>query len=112
MSFDEAVTAMQARLGQKVRVKREPKGRAQSTVEGTLRPGQGFEEESRGLGAPAAAVPDEDGAWTFRVAPNAYWFRLHPQMVTGVQEESDRRRLRIELADGGAFVVERLGDIA
>jgi hypothetical protein len=106
MTFEEVVGAVQARLGDRVRV--EQLGGEASTCCGVLRPGVGFEEERQGRDFPVDAEADADGAWTFRVAPYAYWFRLHPETVRHAHEEPDGRYLRIELVEGSATVITLL----
>lgn len=110
MTFDELIGAMKTRLGQRMRVSRiRPNSDGNgSDVVGVLRPGSGFQEEAEGLDLPSEATPDETGAWTFRVAPHAYWFRLHPVIVRQVHEEAGQRLLRIELMDDSTIVIETL----
>jgi hypothetical protein len=104
MTFEEVIGALQARLGSRVRVE----SSNANSCSGVLRPGIGIEEEAQGRDFPIEATPDENGAWTFRVAPYAYWFRLHPAIVSRANEDPDGRLLRIELVEGGAFVIKTL----
>jgi hypothetical protein len=106
MTFDEVVGALQARLGSRVRLERP--GSDMGACTGVLRPGVGYEEEAQGRDFPTEVAPDENGAWTFRIAPYALWFRLHAAIVSRANEDPDGRLLRIELVGGGVIVIKSL----
>jgi len=94
MTFDEAVAATQARLGQRVRVRTEVKGRNPRTRQGVLEPGKFDATE---------ATPEDDGRVTFRLGIG-YWFLLVPTLVRDAQEQPEDK-LRIEIGDR-AIVIE------
>jgi hypothetical protein len=101
VTFAEVVAATQARLGQRVKVTIREQGRTKRTCHGVLAPG---------LCGATEAVPDEDGKVAFRVAPNAWWFLLRPDLVTDAQEQPGGRVLRVEMVGESAFVIETLGE--
>lgn len=51
---------------------------------------------------------EKDGSVVCRVGP-AFWFRLHPGIVTEAHEEPDHRLLRVEMGASDAFVIETRG---
>ena len=95
MTFDEAVAATQARLGQRVRVRTEVKGRKPRTDEGVLEPGK--------IGA-TEATPEDDGRVAFRLG-FGYWFLLDPTLFIDAQEQPENK-LRVEMAGDNAIVLE------
>jgi hypothetical protein len=96
MSFDEAVAAMRARLGQRVRVRTQVRGRKPTTWEGILEPGV--------IGA-TEATPDDEGRVAFRLG-FGHWFLLHPTLFIDAQEQPEHK-LRVEMAgDFFALVIE------
>jgi hypothetical protein len=95
MAFDEVVAAMQGRLGQRVRVRTEVKGRKPSTREGILEPGA--------YGATEATV-DDDGRVVFRLGIG-YWFVLAPSLFVEAQEQPEHK-LRVQMVGDRAVVVE------
>jgi hypothetical protein len=97
MNFDEVVAAVQARLGQQVRVSFEEQGRTRRTCRGVLKLGRDGD---------TTADPEEDRVVVFQVAPSAHWFRLVPDLVTDAREQSNHW-LRVEMGRS-AFVIETL----
>jgi hypothetical protein len=95
MTFDEAVAATQARLGERVRVQTEVKGRKPRTREGVLEPGKLDATE---------ATPEEDGRVAFRLG-FGYWFLLVPTLFIDAQEQPEGK-LRVEMAGDTAIVIE------
>lgn len=101
MTFDEVVAAMDARLGKRVKVQIEERGRKGGrTCQGVLTAGLGIDGESNGH--------QDDGSVIFRVAPAAWWFRLSPQIFTDAQEEREGRLLRVQMSGLGQFLIETL----
>jgi hypothetical protein len=95
MTFDEAVAATQARLGQRVRVRTEVKGGKPRTREGVLEPGKFDATE---------ATPDEEGRVAFRLG-FGYWFLLVPTLFINAQEQPEDK-LRLEMAGDTTIVIE------
>ncbi len=95
MTFDEAVAAAQARLGQRVRVRTEVKGRKPRTREGVLEPGR-FDATD--------ATPEEDGRVAFRLS-FSYWFLLTPTLFIDAQERPEGK-LCVEMLGDRAIVIE------
>ncbi len=95
MTFDEAVAAAQARLGQRVRVRTEVKGRKPRTREGVLEPGELDATEP---------TPEEDGRVAFRLG-FGYWFLLVPTLFIDAQEQPEDK-LRVEMLGDRAIVIE------
>jgi hypothetical protein len=98
MTYEELVVEMQARLGQKVRVGFERKGRIRRSREGDVKPG---------LDTRSELMPDDDGRLVFRVV-GSEWLVLDPRLVADAQEQRDGQVLRVEMVDGSAFVIETL----
>jgi len=96
MTFDEAVAATQARLGRRVRVRSEAKGRTSRTREGVLEPGR--------HGATEATVED-DGRVVFRLGLS-HWFQLLPPPIFLDAREEPEHKLRVEMVGDSAFVIE------
>jgi hypothetical protein len=93
---------MQARLGLRVKISREEGGRIRRAGQGVLKPG---------IPGATEAVPDDLGPVAFMIVapgPNTYGFLLDPRVLTAVQEQPDRRLLRVEILGGSAFVIETL----
>jgi len=95
MTFDEAVAATQARLGQRVRVRTEVKGRKPRTLEGVLEPGKYDATE---------ATAEDDGRVMFRLG-FGFWFLLAPALFIDAQEQPEHK-LRVELVGDRAVVIE------
>jgi len=95
MTFDEAVAATQARLGERVRVRTEVKGHKPRTQEGVLEPGK--------FGVTEAAA-EHDGRVVFRLGLG-YWFVLHPCLFMNAQEHPENK-LRVEMLGDRAIVIE------
>lgn len=87
---------MQARLGQRVKVRRVEQGRVGRAREGVLSPGRDDVTE---------VAAEDDGRVVFRLAPYAHWFQLHPDVFVDAQEQPDGR-LRVEMSGGSAFLIE------
>jgi hypothetical protein len=102
VTFTEVVAAWQSRLGQRVRVTTEERGRVRRTAEGVLKPG---------IPDAIEVVPDEHGRVAFMIVgpgPNTYGFLLDPRIVKTGQEQHDGREVRVEMYGGVAFVIQTL----
>jgi hypothetical protein len=93
MTFAQVVDATNARVGRRVIVEHEERGRL---VRGTW----GVLEQSR-VGRPIK----DGGPEVYKLAPYAWWFALNPLAVTGAQEEHDGRLLRVQMVNETDFVI-------
>jgi hypothetical protein len=100
-TFAELVAAMQARVGLRVKISMEERGRIRRTSQGVVQPG--LDDRTR-------LVPEDDGRLVFRLSP-AEWYALDPRVITNVEERPDRRLLRVEMG-GTALVIETFRDQA
>jgi hypothetical protein len=100
-TFAELVAAMQARLGLRVKISTEERGRIRRTSRGVVQPGR--DDRTR-------LVPEDDGRLVFRLSP-AEWYTLDPRLITKIEERPDRRLLRVEMG-GSALVIETFRDQA
>ncbi len=91
LTFDRLVRAIQARQGLLVKLTKDDptrQHRRRRTVQGVVKPGLDHQSE---------LLPEEDGSLVFRLA-RAEWYVLQPRLFTAASEDTDTRRLRIEMS--------------
>ena len=98
MTFDELIVTMQARLGHPVKYSLAKDGRIEQSSQAVLTTYNG--------GTTDPVAPDELGRVAFGCPYPGLGFVLDPSVVTGWQESSDGRLLRVDMYGGAAFLIE------